>query len=133
MKKTIVFSVLAVLLVGAFATGALAFGKNRLNDNEFREFRGQNSERHAQMLEIKEKLNDAMNEGYEEWVEVMETLDHKPRMFDMVNEENFETFVEMHNARVAKDFETMNSLRGELGLEDFGMHKGQGRHYNCVN
>jgi hypothetical protein len=67
---------------------------------------GCDPERHAAM-------EAAMAEGYEAWAELMEG---KGRISQVVTEENFDTFVEMHEAMEDGNTEEAQELREELGL-----------------
>ncbi len=51
----------------------------------------------------------------------------KPRITDIITEENFDLFVQMHEAMEAGDYDTAMELREELGL-GFGMRAGRGMH-----
>jgi len=64
-------------------------------------------ERHLEMQTALENMD------YHAWVALM---DGKGRVTDVINEENFEQFVAMHNAKLNGDLETANSIRKELGL-----------------
>lgn len=60
---------------------------------------------------------------YDAWVELMSEDGRHPRVLDVVTEDNFATFVEMHEAMEAGDFETADELRVDLGL---GLGNGAG-------
>ncbi|MBL7053650.1 hypothetical protein ISS06_00395 [Patescibacteria group bacterium] len=68
------------------------------------------------------------NNDYNAWLELMTG---KGIVKDIVNEENFHLFADMHNLREQGDIEGANEIRAELGLGvGRGMHRGydQGRH-----
>jgi len=64
-------------------------------------------ERHLEMQTALENMD------YESWSALMQG---KGRVLEVINENNFEQFVEMHNARINGDLETADSIRNELGL-----------------
>jgi len=55
-------------------------------------------------------------QDYESWYTLMTENGRHPRVVDVVNEENFETFIQAHEAGENGDYETAASLRAELGL-----------------
>lgn len=80
------------------------------------------------MQENKESISNAMDEGYDEWVIVIEEITNSEEtpekmqekileITDIITEENFDTFIAMHDAMEEKDFETVKELSEELGLE----------------
>ncbi|PIN81438.1 hypothetical protein COV13_01320 [Candidatus Woesearchaeota archaeon CG10_big_fil_rev_8_21_14_0_10_32_9] len=142
MKKTTMFGLLAVLVVGIiFSTGlASAYrGDYSIKGPQF------NEERHELMETAFENLD------YAAWYELMSENGMHPRVLDVVNENNFATFAQAHNAVESGDFVTANNLRTELGLNNGngprdgsgqGAHQGlgQGRmqprqigNQNCLN
>lgn len=75
-----------------------------------------------------EAMEQAMNnKDYATWFELMTNEGRTPRVTQLVTEENFETFVQIHNAKIANDLETAQKLRTELGL---GAKNGSGRNTN---
>ncbi|MFA6319600.1 MAG: hypothetical protein WCX66_01605 [archaeon] len=64
------------------------------------------------------------NKDYATWLELMTNEGRAQRVTQVVTKENFETFVQMHNAQLANDLETAQKLRTELGL---GAKNGAGR------
>ncbi|MEN7982132.1 MAG: hypothetical protein ABFQ65_01660 [Nanoarchaeota archaeon] len=71
-------------------------------------------DRHEAMEEIFETGD------YDAWVVLMTESGRHPRILDIVTEENFEVFVEAHEAMENGNMELAHELRAELGL-------GQGR------
>jgi len=63
------------------------------------------------------------NNDYEAWVNLMEG---KGRVKDIITEENFDKFVEMHNLKLAGDIEGAKAIAEELGLGQ-RMSKGHGK------
>ncbi len=79
---------------------------------------------------------DAFEAGdYAVWKDLMEQSGAHGRVMDVVTEENFNTFVEAHNAALAGDMELAASLRSELGLGNGqgGMHKYNMQEQNFVD
>lgn len=64
-------------------------------------------------------LSDAISKGdYNLWVKIREenNLSMIGRMFESLNEENFNKYSEMHNAMLSGDFERAEELKSELGI-----------------
>lgn len=84
-------------------------------------------ERHQereQYRESRDAVRDAIEaEDYEAYTYAVEGLDEKGR-FAVMDEQDFETLVELHKAREAGDFDTMKELRDELDMEGFGNELG---------
>jgi len=79
--------------------------------------------------EHREAIVAAMDDGdYEAWAELM---DGRGRISEVITEDNFETFVALHEARKDGDQETVEELREELGLgqhpQDGTGHQGEGK------
>ncbi len=69
--------------------------------------------------DIHEQMEAAMDDGdYEAWVSIRKEngLPIRGRMFSAVNEDNFDLFVQMHEANMAGDYETAAGIRTELGF-----------------
>jgi hypothetical protein len=86
-------------------------------------------DKHQEMMEVKEEINTAMEEGYDAWIEVVESLERTPEFIEVVNEDNFETFVEMHYALQEHDFDTAKELSEELGLDEYKKPFWKGHHW----
>ena len=69
-------------------------------------------ERH-ELMELAFEYND-----YDAWYSLMTENDRRPRVVDIATEENFETFVQAHEAGENRDYETAAQLREELGLNN---------------
>ncbi|MBU1120320.1 MAG: hypothetical protein ABIE23_03180 [archaeon] len=75
-------------------------------------------------------VEQALEDGdYDAWVEAIES---RPKITDLITEENFDSFVELHNARKSGDHETANALAEELGLNQMPM-RGFGRGFHSMN
>lgn len=102
------FSLLAIAGIAAMtATEAMAYmGDPAARGPMF------NEEIHAQLQQAIE------DRDYETWKGILEenNLPMMGRMFQSVNEENFEQFAQMHEAMQSGDFETANQIREELGV-----------------
>lgn len=76
--------------------------------------------------EIHDRLVSAMDSGdYEKWIKIRKEngLPMHGRMFRSLDEENFELFREMHEAKMNGDYERLAELREDLGLEREPMHR----------
>jgi len=72
---------------------------------------------------IHEQLETAIeNRNYNTWIAIREENDLpiRGKIFQVINEDNFDMFVRLHEANQNGDTETANEIRAELGL-------GQGR------
>lgn len=151
MKKLAIFSLLALLVLGIVATTVFAFQnqemKNGMNSESYDEYLEAFDERKLTEEEFNEKqelragreerreaMQDAIeSEDYETWNELVEEMEQERiRMSELITEENFDKFVEMHQARSSGDFETAQEIAEELGIGRMqGMHsQGMGRGNN---
>jgi len=89
-----------------------AFLENEASEEMF----NQRVARHQERTQVQSKIDAAMSEGYDAWIETVNSLDHAPPMMDAVTEDNFDTFVAMHQARQGGDWETAKALADELGF-----------------
>ena len=64
------------------------------------------------------------NKDYATWFELMTNEGRTPKVTQLVTKENFEKFIQMHNAQLSNDIATAQKLRTELGL---GAKNGTGR------
>jgi len=69
-------------------------------------------DRHEAMEQVFDNLD------YDAWVALMTENGRHPRIVDVVNEDNFATFVEACEAGKSGDFERASELRAELGLNN---------------
>ena len=102
-------------------------GCERVNERMTEERFGQMAERFSSKQAVRGAIE---NSDFDAWVEAVES---KPGITDIVTEENFETFVAMHEARQSGDLETAKQLAEELGIpamqgkgfgRGFGQRKG---------
>jgi len=107
MKKTTMFGLLALLVVGVVLSTGIASA-----------YRGDYSIKGPQFNEERHELIETAFENldYVAWYELMSENGMHPRVLDIINENNFATFVQAHNAAESGDFVTANNLRAELGL-----------------
>jgi len=80
-----------------------------------------------------EAMQEAIdNEDYTAWVDLHQG---KGRVAEVVTEENFDRFIDMHDLMMAGDKEGAQEIREELGLGQGkmgrGMHRGS-QHGDCV-
>jgi hypothetical protein len=129
-------SVLAVLLVASSAYAFQGFGQGNdemqqaLEAGDYDAFVAamshqvseQQFQRMAEMHQNRAQEQQALEaEDYAAWVQAIES---RPRITDLVTEENFPKYAEMQKARQSGDFETAQALAEELGLNQFGFGKG---------
>ena len=133
MKKTNMIGMMALFVVGmVLSAGAVSAYRGDYSTE------GPNftPERHEQMEQAME------SQDYESWYNLMTENGKYPRVVDVVNEDNFDIFIQAHEAGKAGDTETAARLRAELGLNNgmgpkdgtgfkqggsSGQMKGQGR------
>jgi hypothetical protein len=109
MKKTIMYSLLALMVVGLIASTGLVSaykGDYSLKGPDY------NKERHEEMEDAFESLD------YDAWYNLMTENERHPRVVDVVTKNNFGIFVQAHEAGENKDYETASKLRAELGLNN---------------
>ncbi|NQV08972.1 hypothetical protein HQ529_03925 [Candidatus Woesearchaeota archaeon] len=113
MKKAIT-ALFAVMIIGIMSIGFVSAYKGDITQKGpyFSE------ERHELMEQAFE------NNDYDAWKTLMTENGRNPRVVDVVTEDNFATFAQIHEAKEAGDYETALALRAELGL---GMKDGSGQ------
>lgn len=104
---------------------------NDITEERFAEMR----ERHTKNAERHDAIEEAIEANdFKAWSKLSSEFD-RGRAFQVITEETFPTFVKMHNAMEAGDYEEADALREELGLTSprdgsgfkGGMGKGNGR------
>jgi len=150
MKRVMKFGVLALLLVSlvasAFAFHGRAFGNEaakeamesgdytawkeamtaELTEERFNQMRERHTQTEERMSEMKAKMEErqalidaACKEG-----DITQLSEIGCPMLEEIDESNFETFCELHQAKQDKDFEKVKELSEELDLnheKGFGM------------
>lgn len=141
MKKGIIVGLVAVLTLGLITAGVSAFSikedfngntdifqalkdgdyeafMDAMDEDTFNEFRQIEKRHHKPRHRMPKDVLEALDaEDYDSFVEAVESLEHVPKCLEIVTEETFDTFVDMHQAIQDKDFETAKELADELGLE----------------
>ncbi len=99
--------------------------EDRMSEENFNE-RVAKHEARAEMRELREDKKLAIEAGdYEAFLVAAENW---PMLSNIQNEDDFETLVQLHQAKLDGDFETVEELREQLGLlGGFGMHKMSGQ------
>ena len=99
--------------------------EDRMSEENFNK-RVAKHEARAEMRELREDKKLAIEAGdYEAFLVAAENW---PKLPNIQNEDDFETLVELHQAKLDGDYETVEELREELGLlGGFGMHKMSGQ------
>lgn len=87
--------------------------------NEMREWHAQNGEKMSERKAMMEEKNDAINVACEKG-DISRLSEIGCMMMDKINEDNFETFCEFHQAKQDKDFKKVKELSEELGFEGPG-------------
>jgi hypothetical protein len=152
MKKTTIFGVMTLFLLGVVITGAFAMPlgeknnemRNALDKGDYESYlnafdesdrpylrqkmgEGDFLERSALREERQERMtlvHEAIELGdYTAWVEVIGESPRAEIMLSVITEENFDRFVKMHEAKRSGDFESAREIADELGLESFGKCK----------
>jgi hypothetical protein len=141
MKKTNMIGMMALFVVGmVLSAGAVSAYRGDYS------VEGPNytPERHTEMEQAFEDMD------YESWYNLMTEDGRHPRVVDVVNEDNFDLFIQAHDAGKSGDSETAAAIRVELGLNNGmgpkdgtgfrrgmgagrGMHNGQGLHDGTGN
>ena len=129
MKKT---QIIALLILGVLAGGAFAFNggmKQHFEEGDYESYLEEHNNRQmteeqfnekAEQFQVREQNREQVQvaieaEDYDAWVLAKNNM---PRITDVINEDNFDTFVEMHNEG---DNERARELAQELGLPHKGM------------
>ncbi|MCA9478532.1 MAG: hypothetical protein KC535_05280 [Nanoarchaeota archaeon] len=78
---------------------------------------------------VHDLIVDSFDQGdYDTWKDLMEQAGGQGRILEVVNEDNFDLFVQAHNAEMDGNHELAVSLRAELGLNN-GMGPADGTGY----
>ena len=147
MNKAMKFGIAALLLVGlvgsAFAYGGKGLGneetraamdaddfsawksamQNGLTEERFNEMRQRHTkiQQHRKDMDAhREEIDNVIEAGYNTWKELVSKSPRGVHLLEVINENNFETFAAMHDARVNKDIDTAKTLAEELGIQGIG-------------
>lgn len=102
MKKTTIFGIMALMIVGMIATVSAYRGDYSIKGPNYSE------DRHIAMEAAFENLD------YDAWKTLMD--ERNGRVTEVITEDNFARFADMHEAMEDGDFETAQNIRTELGL-----------------
>ncbi len=113
----IIMAVMALFVISILSLSVFAYRGNPLEKGP-----NYNEEVHQQLQAALEAKD------YEAWIKIREenNLPMKGRIFQVINADNFDKFVELHNAMLSGDTETANRIRAELGLGQGQMKRGAG-------
>jgi hypothetical protein len=115
MNKNILLGMLAIFVISVASLGlVIAYRGNS-------QVQGPNYD-----VDVHEQLEAAIEAGdYNAWVQIREdnNLPMRGRMFQVINAENFDKYVELHEANTAGDTAKADAIKAELGL-------GQGKSRN---
>lgn len=102
-----------------------------LTEEEFNLLYERNKERAVQiaaMQETRDAIHNALESGnYDVWYAAVSSLDPVPELAEKITQENFDVYLQLHEAKENKDWETVKILADELGLEKPGLGIGGGR------
>jgi hypothetical protein len=87
--------------------------KTQLTEEEFAQIITKKEEKKANREEIK---NAIKNGDYQTWKTLAEETNRSP-MLDIITEDNFSKLQELHTAKEAGDFDTMQKIHEELGVD----------------
>lgn len=126
-KNKTIIALFALLLVGLIAFGAFAYPANM---EAMGQGRMMNFEDTLARDHFRSEMDNIINSGYDAWYAKISEVNPNSRMLSIINTDNFEKMIEMHNAKIAGDFEKANEIALELGIERGtgiaqGLHKGQ--------
>lgn len=145
MRKKTILALFAFLAIGIVVSTAVvsAYGVRGFADDESKgQALGQISEDHIQRMQEREQYRELRQQSQDEiraaieagdyntWKSLVEGLDRYPVDVETITESDFNTLVEMHNARISGDWETADGLASELGWErpePMGVGKGSGQ------
>jgi hypothetical protein len=118
MNNKMIWGLVGLLVVGILAFAGISYA-----------YRGNSNIQSPNYdADVHEALEEAMaNNDYDAWLKIRQdnNLPMKGKIFSVINEDNFDRYVEMHNAMLEGDTETADLIRAELGLGSgtCGMHK----------
>ncbi|NOZ81030.1 MAG: hypothetical protein GXP63_05130 [DPANN group archaeon] len=135
MKKTSMIGIFAVMALSA----VLIVGAVNAYRGDYASKGPNYSEERHQAMEAAFDNND-----YDAWAALMAEDGRNPHMLEVVNQDNFATFANMHEAMEEGDQDTAAQLRAELGLGNGrgrghagmmgrGHRQGMGSHQNFVD
>ena len=109
----------------AIENGDYEAWKAAINEQLTEENFNQMVQQHTQMQQRQQYMVQAAIEAgdYNAWKEAMEQLENPP-LTELITEENFDLFVQMHQALQNGDFDTANQIREQLGIEGMGCGMG---------
>ena len=109
MRKNAIFGMMALFIVGmVLSAGAVSAYRGDYS------VEGPNytPERHEEMQQAFEETD------YDAWYKLMTEDGRHPRVVDVVTEDNFDLFIQAHEAGKSGDLETAKAIRAELGLNN---------------
>lgn len=119
MSKKILFPVGVIALITASGVAYAAYA-----------YQGDPGQRGPQFsVERHEAMQKAFeNNDYNAWKELM---NRRGRVTNIVNEQNFPRFAEMHRLMLEGKYDEANKIREELGLKMRNRDRTRGGDYNC--
>jgi len=125
MNKNILLGILAIFVISIASLGiVLAYRGNP-------DVQGPNYD-----ADVHEQLEAAIEAGdYDAWVQIREdnNLPMRGRMFQVINADNFDQYVELHEANEAGDTAKADAIKAELGLGQGMQKRGNGQEQGMQN
>lgn len=110
----ILMAVMALFVIGMLSLSVFAYkGNPNVKGPNYNE-------------ELHEQLEAALEaKNFNSWLKIRQenNLPMKGKIFQVINAENFDKYVELHNAQKNGDIETVSKIRAELGLGQGQMKK----------
>ncbi|KKP36341.1 MAG: hypothetical protein UR27_C0021G0012 [Candidatus Peregrinibacteria bacterium GW2011_GWA2_33_10] len=120
MKQKLIYGSVGFLSALILTLTATSYAQNSEGNTKNSPFC--NNEKHQEVIKAIE------NNDYQTWKKLMEENGMHPEKLDVINEENFAKFSQMHKLMREGKFEEANKIREELGLKmgGRGMMGGKG-------
>lgn len=124
-KATIIASLALMAAIGAGTIGmGMVADAHRDNLNGQKRSLALSEEQRTKMTEFHNQIEQAIKtNNYKDW---KNTIESKSRPCDVVTEENFSRFAEMHNLMEDGKYEEAMAIRDELGISGMGGRMGRG-------
>jgi len=118
MNKTIFFGLGLMLVIGLASLVSVFAYKGDPN------VQGPNYD-----ADVHEQLEAAIESGdYDAWIAIRQenNLPMNGKIFQVINEDNFDKYTALHEAMEEGDYDTANAIKAELGLGQGMMKRGNG-------
>lgn len=125
MNKTMFFGLGLMLVIGLASLVSVLAYKGNPN------VQGPNYD-----ADVHEQLEAAIESGdYDAWLAIRQenNLPMNGKIFQVINEDNFDKYTELHEAMQSGDYDTANAIKSELGLGQGMMKRGNSRTLGAGN